>query len=129
MMTREEILSIESYCAEHNVTHKRRLEELSIPLWNFYKAKKKYHAEDEAGKDSGFVQLTSGGEFLPALMPAPRTSGRSSAATKRGSSSGPLPESYLTVELRTPSGTAMRIQGSMTAGHLREILLASGSNA
>ena len=39
MMTREEILSIEEYCAEHKISHKKNLEELGIPFWNFYKAK------------------------------------------------------------------------------------------
>ncbi|MCM1501073.1 MAG: hypothetical protein NC115_00145 [Bacteroidales bacterium] len=39
MMTRKEILSIEEYCAEHGLSHKKRLEELGIPFWNFYKAK------------------------------------------------------------------------------------------
>ena len=27
MMTREEVLSIEEYCAEHRISHKKRLEE------------------------------------------------------------------------------------------------------
>ena len=40
-MTREEILSIEEYCAAHKVSHRKRLEELNIPFWQFYKAKKK----------------------------------------------------------------------------------------
>ena len=44
MMTREEILSIEEYCAEHKISHKKRLEELGIPFWNFYKAKQKYRS-------------------------------------------------------------------------------------
>ena len=35
-MTREEILSIEEYCAEHKVSHRKRLEELNIPFWHFY---------------------------------------------------------------------------------------------
>ena len=39
MMTREEILSIEEYCAEHKVSHRKRLEELDIPFWHFYKAR------------------------------------------------------------------------------------------
>ena len=47
MMTREEILSIEEYCAEHNVSHRKRLEELNIPFWHFYKAKKKYRKDDD----------------------------------------------------------------------------------
>ena len=38
-MTREEVLSIEEYCAEHKISHKKRLEELGTPFWNFYKAK------------------------------------------------------------------------------------------
>ena len=47
MMTREEILSIEEYCAEHKISHKKRLEELGIPFWHFYKAKQKYRRADE----------------------------------------------------------------------------------
>ena len=47
MMTREEVLSIEEYGAEHKISHKKRLEELGIPFWNFYKAKQKYRKEDE----------------------------------------------------------------------------------
>ena len=31
-MTLEEILSIEEYCAEHKISHKKRLEELGIPF-------------------------------------------------------------------------------------------------
>ena len=44
MMTREEILSIEEYCTEHKISHKKRLEELGMPFWNFYKAKQKYRS-------------------------------------------------------------------------------------
>jgi len=40
MMTREEILKIDQYCQEHRISYKQRLEELEIPFWNFYKAKK-----------------------------------------------------------------------------------------
>ena len=61
MMTREEVLSIEEYCAEHKISHKKRLEELEIPFWNFYKAKQKYRKEDEQDAQPGqFVQLSSG---------------------------------------------------------------------
>ena len=53
MMTREEILSIEEYCIEHKVSHKKRLEELEIPFWHFYKAKKKYR-KDDAERSSSY---------------------------------------------------------------------------
>ena len=36
-MTREEVLLIEEYCAEHKISRKKRLEELGMPFWNFYK--------------------------------------------------------------------------------------------
>ena len=53
MMTREEILSIGDYCAEHKISHRKRLEELDIPFWHFYKAKKKYRKDDEQYAHSG----------------------------------------------------------------------------
>ena len=45
MITREEILSIEEYRAEHKISHKKRREELGIPSRNFYKAKQNYRKE------------------------------------------------------------------------------------
>ena len=59
-MTREEVLEIDAYCREHKVSYRQRLEELDIPFWNFYKAKKKYRLQDEAAAEGnitgGFVQ-------------------------------------------------------------------------
>ena len=52
------------------------------------------------------------------MMPPAKTASRAKAAKAQ------VAESYLTVEIRTASGTAMRIQGSMTAAHLREIIAA-----
>lgn len=47
MMTREEIISIERYCAEHNVSHKDRLTELEISPWRYFAAKRKYREDDK----------------------------------------------------------------------------------
>ena len=52
-MTREEILLIEEYCAEHKISHKKRLEELGIPFWSFYKAKQKYRRAVEQDAQPG----------------------------------------------------------------------------
>ena len=121
MMTREEILSIEEYCAEHNVSHKKRLAELEIPFWNFYKAKQKYRKEDEQNAQPGqFIQLSSG-RYVPQTMPPARTAGKSGKSVKPAEDGN---ESYLTVELQTRTGTAMRIQGVMTPAHLRELITA-----
>ena len=82
MMTREEVLSIEEYCAEHKISHKKRLEELGIPFWNFYKAKQKYRKEDEQDAQPGqFVQLSSG-RYVPQTMPHARTAGKSGKPVK-----------------------------------------------
>ena len=120
-MTREEILSIEEYCAEHKVSHRKRLEELNIPFWHFYKAKKKYRKDDEQGSQSGeFIQLSSGKYVSQTMLPA-RTSGRSGKACKLTEEKS---ESYLTIELQTRTGTAIRIQGVITPAHLRELIAA-----
>ncbi len=122
MMTRDEILSIEEYCAEHKVSHKKRLEELDIPFWNFYKAKRKYRLEDESGDTTGqFIQLSSG-RYVPQAMPAPRTVGKSGIGTAKRTED--KTESYLTVELQTRGGMAMRIQGVLTPAHLKELISA-----
>ena len=95
-MTREEILSIEEYCAEHKVSHRKRLEELNIPFWHFYKAKKKYRKDDEQDASFGeFIQLSSG-RCVPQTMPPARTSGRSGKACKSvDDKSGKHPIKYI----------------------------------
>lgn len=120
MLTREQILEIDMYCAEHKVTQESRLDELNIPRHQFYRWKKRYRELDEAGQTpegGSFLQLTPGGSFVSPMMPPSRTSGK----TKGGPGTAAA-ESFLTIELRTVSGSAMRIQGSMTADHLRAIL-------
>ena len=63
MMTREEILSIEEYCSEHKISHKKRLEELGILFWNFYKAKQKYYYQLLAAT-TGYYRVLAANCFL-----------------------------------------------------------------
>ena len=124
MLTREQVLAIDTYCAEHRVRQIDRLSELGIHPHQFYRWKKKYREQDEAERTQGaeaggFVQLVPDGPFMSPMMPAPRTSGKSC------SKAGDPGQSFLSIELRTSSGTAMRIQGCMTAAHLRELIAAS----
>ncbi|MBE6225122.1 MAG: hypothetical protein E7122_07880 [Bacteroidales bacterium] len=122
MLTREEILTNEDYCAEHKMSHKARLAELQIPFWDFYKAKKKYREEDSSVEGPGqFVQLSSG-RYVPGKIPTARTTERAGKQEKQTSSRG---ESYLTIELQTRCGTAMRIQGEMTPDYIKELISAS----
>ena len=120
-MTREEILSIEEYCAAHKVSHRKRLEELDIPFWQFYKAKKKYRTDDEQDSLPGeFIQLSSG-RFVPQVMPPARTPGKSGKASKLVEEKN---ASCLTIEVQTSTGMAIRIQGVITPAHLRELISA-----
>ena len=121
MLTREQILEIDTYCAEHQVSQQRYLDEHDIPRHQYYVWKRKYRQEDELSSEPGaFVQLRSGGEFVSPMMPPAKTSGKAKAKTGSVDST----ESILTVEIRTAAGTMMRIQGSMTAAHLHEIISA-----
>ena len=102
-----------------------RMDELGIPHHQYYRWKKKYREEDGCNQcpDAGaFLQLPTSGAFMSPLMPPARTSGKN-----RSKSGDPQPQeqSFLTIELRTASGSAMRIQGCMTAAHLRELIAAS----
>ncbi len=121
MLTREQILEIDTYCVEHQVSQQRYLDEHDIPRHQYYVWKRKYRQEDEQSAEPGaFVQLRPGGEFVSPMMPPAKTSGKSKAKTGAVDST----ESFLTVEIRTASGMMMRIQGSMTAAHLHEIISA-----
>ena len=122
MVTREQILEIQSYCAEHGITQGARLDELHINRSRFYRWQRKYREEDEQGdgKNIGsFVQLTPGGSFISSMMPPARTS--SKARPNKGTADD---QSFLTIEMRTSSGLAIRIQGGMTPAHLKELIAA-----
>ena len=121
MLTREQILEVDTYCAEHQISQSQYLEEHNIPRHQYYVWKRKYRQEDEQSSEPGaFVQLRPGGEFVSPMMPPAKTSGKTKVKT------GPLDssESFLTVEIRTAAGTMMRIQSGMTAAHLHEIITA-----
>ena len=53
MMTREQVLEIDQYYQEHKISYRQRLEELKVPFWSFYKAKRKYRMQDEAAIGPG----------------------------------------------------------------------------
>ena len=119
-MTREEVAEIITYCQTNQITYKARLQELGIPTWKFYDAKAKY-AEEEAAENSqgAFLQLRSGDSFVP--MPSFAAKPGQKSRSKRQTDE---PRS-LSVELRTPNGTMMRISGEMDTRALQSIILAS----
>lgn len=98
MLTREQILEVDTYCAEHQISQSQYLKEHNIPRHQYYVWKRKYRQEDEQSSEPGaFVQLRPGGVFVSPMMPPAKTSGKAKAKTGTVDNT----ESFLTVEVRT----------------------------
>ena len=116
MMTREEIAAIDRECEEQHISQQDYLANHGIAMHQYYRWKRKYREADEQSLvPAGFVPMVPGS--APAV-PAPKSRSKQQKSQQDQ-------ESYLTVEIRTSCGSAMRIQGNMTAAHLREIISAS----
>ena len=119
-MTKGEVASIVKYCNDNGVSYKARLSELGVPEWRFFESKRHYAKEQasSASHSVEFLQLTAGGDFIP--MPA------FAAKTGRGfSKKNSQAPRMVSVELRTPNGTTMRIQGELDKEYLQSIIQAS----
>lgn len=117
MMTREEVVEIMNYCKEHKVTYKSRLEELNIPVWRFYDSKSRYAAEQSSGKraQGEFIEFPHSGSFVP----VPSFTGTTGQKQK----STPIPPSGLKeIEIRIPTGSAIRICGELNEKELFSII-------
>lgn len=116
-MTKEEIAAIVLYCKQQNVSFKSRLEELGIPQWRFYGAKRKYVQNNsnellEIGKEGAFIAC-------PDLQ-------RKNFKVKEDSSL--MSDGSMSVELQTTSGLIMRIQGNLTPNQIQAIILSAKAN-
>ena len=118
-MTREEVAEIITYCKEHKVTYKLRLEELNIPPWRFYESKSRYAAEQSSGETSkgDFIELPQSGTFIP----VPSFAGQCGRKSKENSS---LASGFKSIEIRTSKGDAIRIQGEFNGQELYSIIQA-----
>ena len=81
--------------------------ELGISPWNFYDAKRKYAPKEEEENAGEFLQLIPGGSFLP----NPIKPSRSRSSKQKESAQETV---AVNIELRTPTGTMMRISGNLT---------------
>jgi hypothetical protein len=118
MMTKEEVAEIVSYCEEHKISYKKRLKELDIPLWKFYDSKRRY-CPDNKNTNGELLQLINTGRFF---TPNPIKASRSRRKTNQEQ------PSHLSVELKTPNGTLMRIEGEMSQSALQAIIRASSGD-
>lgn len=121
MMTKEEVAGIVAWCSENKVSQKQRLAELGISEWQFYSAKRKYAPKQEGDNAGEFLQLVPGGSFLPDPIKPSRSRSSRQKEAERGAVS-------VSIELRTPGGTMMRISGDLTGRELRDIIEASSGH-
>ena len=119
-MTKEEVAEIITYCEGQKVSYKTRLQELDIPLWKFYDAKRKHIANDN--DFGGFPELLPGSQFFPNTIKPGRTRGRSKYKCDNSEPAA------VSIELKIPNGTMMRISGSLTSRQIQEIIVASSAN-
>ena len=123
MMTREEVAAIISYCKEHSVSYKTRLTELGIPQWRFYDSRSKYAKEQSEviNQPGEFLQLTSDGGFspMPSFAPSRKKSKKDSIESEKNA---------LSIELRTPTGVMMRIQGEFTQTMLQSLIQSTSTS-
>jgi len=120
MKTKEEVAQVTSYCAEHKVSYKQRLSELGVPVWRFYDAKRRYAPKREGDGAGEFLQLIPGESFLPnPIKPA-----RSRCGRQKDAEQGAV---AVSIEIRTATGTMMRVSGEMTGRELKEIIIASST--
>ena len=120
MMTKEEVAQVITYCEENKISYKQRLAEMGVNPWNFYDAKRKYAPKQEGDNAGEFLQLMPGETFLPnPIKPA-----RSKSGKQKNTEKGVI---AISIELRTPTGTLMRISGDLTGRELRDIILASST--
>ena len=113
MLTREQIEAIQAESREKGVSIKRLLHEKAIPELQYFWWKRKYTRE---AVPEGFLPVANG--ILPAVMGA-----TASTAGSRGKAKvDPAAENWMTIELRTGSGTDMRIQGGLTPAMVYTIL-------
>ncbi len=120
MLTRTEILELEHYCKEHGVTRMQRLKECGIKRSTYYRNKLIYRQVDsqlaEKSEVGEFIELPSQpGIMQPSFIPPKETH-------KNTDVKSPQDGSYLVIEIQTEGGVSMRIQGSMTPSHIKELM-------
>ena len=110
MMTKEEIAEVVAYCDENKISYKQRLSELGIS-----------ECKQDGDSAGDFLQLVPGGTFLPnPIKPARSKSGKQKDAERNVVS--------VCIELRTPTGTMIRISGDLTGHELKDIIIASSTH-
>lgn len=113
MITREQIEEFLTESRDRGVSIKQLLEEKGIPAHQYFWWKRKY---SKAEVTAGFLPVS--GAMPPAVMSGMVGGGVSHGKYK----ADPTAENWMSIELRTVTGTDMRIQGGLTPAMVYTIL-------
>ena len=113
MLTREQIEEIQTESREKGVSIRQLLEENGIPSHQYFWWRRKYSKQEVA---AGFLPVS--GAMPPAVMGGTSGGGASHGKSK----TDPAAENWMSIELRTVTGTDMRIQGGLTPAMVYTIL-------
>jgi len=105
-VSKETVTEIERFCTENGISRKVRLQELGISEGSYYYTKSLLREEYHTG--GSFIQLSSGAGDRHQQQSRSRREKTSSEA--------------MTIEIRTPSGTEMRITGCFAPEMLKTII-------
>ncbi len=131
-MTREDILEIDTHCAKRGISRAAYLRELGLSQNAYYNARRRYLGDfkelsNDLMAEGSSTNQPQAGSFLPIQFtrdtpPATPKRTRSRRKQEQELANG----NTLLIEMRTPSGTELRIQGQINIKMLKEIIHASG---
>ena len=112
-MTRQELTDILDYCQSNGISISSRARELGIPPSTVFSARNRYRKAPDAVQSS--EDMT--GTFLP-LQPDTQLGLQASsvlgeAASRQAEGGGGEPTCCITMDVRRPDGTGIRITGTM----------------
>ena len=129
-MTIDEVLEIDAHCKERKVSRAAHLRELGLSQNLYYNARRRYfdankdrHHDPKATEISSVQQQS--GSFLPIQFSQKSKRSRSQRKQDQQLANG----NTLLIEMRTSSGTELRIQGQINIKMLKEIIHASGGGS
>ena len=121
MISKEAVISIEQYCKDNNISKSSRLQELGIPVSQFYHSKRKY-----IDKEAQISSSSAEGRFMELSFPISNSSNqltsRQQSKREKTKALESLQAPFMTVEMRLPSGVEMRIQGGLNPLHIKELV-------
>lgn len=140
MLTRDEILNIDAHCRDNGVSRAAYLRELGNSQNEYYNSRRRLlgsvneKVRGDIVATDGQTPIDGSGDCTGGFLPIQFTRDTPPATPKRTRSKRKQEQELangntLLIEMRTPSGTELRIQGQINIKMLKEIIHASGGGS